>query len=62
METWVSVLDKLETLGQLESEAEHTSELTPVLRRLGFPLADQKRIRTRITADGWLDLALTPGS
>lgn len=58
--TWEAVLNEVEQLGQLEAEAEHTSELTPVLSRLGFPLADQKRIRKQITADGWLDLALTP--
>lgn len=58
--TWEVVLSELESLLQLEEDAEHTSETTPILTRLGFPLADQQRARTRMTADGWLDLALTP--
>jgi chromosome segregation protein len=58
--TWEDVLGELEEILQLEEDVEHTSESTPVLTRLEFPLADQQRIRSRITADGWLDLALTP--
>lgn len=58
--TWEVVLTELESLLQLEEDASHTSEATPNLTRLGFPLADQQRARTRMTADGWLDLALTP--
>ncbi len=60
LESWEEVLTELEAIMQLEADVEHTSESTPVLSRLGFPLADQQRIRSRITADGWLDLALTP--
>jgi type III restriction enzyme len=58
--TWEEVLIELEAILQLEEDVEHSSESTPVLSRLGFPLADQQRIRSRMTADGWLDLALTP--
>lgn len=58
--SWEVVLTELESLLQLEEDAEHTSETTPYLTRLGFPLADQQRARTRMTADGWLDLSLTP--
>ncbi len=60
LETWESVLGELEELLLLEEDAEHTSETTPNLTRLGFPVPDQRRARTRMTADGWLDLALTP--
>jgi type III restriction enzyme len=58
--TWESVLEELEHLLLLGDESEHTSEMTPNLSRLGLPLADQKRVRGRITPDGWLDLALIP--
>ncbi|MDN5762432.1 MAG: AAA family ATPase [Microlunatus sp.] len=58
--TWEVVLSELESLLQLEADAVHTSQTTPNLTRLGFPLADQQRARSRMTADGWLDLALTP--
>lgn len=58
--TWEAVLGELEAIMLLEEDAEHTTETTPVLSRLEFPLADQQRIRSRITADGLLDLALTP--
>jgi chromosome segregation protein len=58
--TWELVLTELESLLRLEEDAVHTSETTPILTRLGFPLADQQRARTRMTADGWLDVALTP--
>jgi len=60
LETWELVLGELEGLLLLEEDAAHTSETTPNLTRLGFPLQDQQRARTRMTADGWLDLALTP--
>jgi type III restriction enzyme len=60
LETWELVLDEIEGLLLLEEDAVHTSETTPNLTRLGFPLQDQQRARTRMTADGWLDLALTP--
>ncbi|GAB2992022.1 TrlF family AAA-like ATPase [Amycolatopsis acidiphila] len=58
--TWEEVLNEIESILLLEEDAEHTSEATPNLTRLGFPLADQQRIRNRITPDAWLDLALTP--
>ena len=58
--TWESVLNELEHLLLLEQDASHTSEMTPNLTRLGFPLQDQQRAKTRMTVDGWLDLALTP--
>jgi type III restriction enzyme len=60
LETWEKVLREIEAIMQLEEDVEHTSEMTPELSRLGFPLPDQQRIRSRITADGWLDLALMP--
>ncbi|WP_420110759.1 TrlF family AAA-like ATPase, partial [Pseudactinotalea sp.] len=58
--TWQSVLSELEYLLLLEEGAAHTSETTPNLSRLGFAIEDQQRARTSMTADGWLDLALTP--
>lgn len=57
--SWEEVLVELERLLLFDGDADHTTELTPVLSRLGFPLADQVRIRSRMTPDGWLDLALT---
>lgn len=57
--TWEEVLSELETIMLLDDDEAHTSESTPNLSRLGFPLADQFRIRRRLSADGWLDLALT---
>lgn len=58
--TWELVLGELEKLLLLEEDATHTSETTPNLTRLGFPVADQQRARTKMTVDGWLDLTLTP--
>lgn len=57
--SWEEVLVELERLLLFDGDADHTTELTPVLSRLGYPLADQVRIRSRLTPDGWLDLALT---
>jgi hypothetical protein len=57
--TWESVLDELEFLMLLESDAEVTSEQTPVLSRLGLAITDQKRIAPQITPEGWLELSLT---
>ena len=57
---WEEILNELETIMQLEPDVEHSSEVTPVLSRLQFPMADQQRIRSKLTADRWLDLALTP--
>jgi chromosome segregation protein len=56
---WELSLRELEVLMLLSEGATHTSELTPTLSRLELPVADQNRIRSRITPDGWLDLALT---
>ncbi len=58
--TWEEVLNEIESILLLEADAQHTSEATPNLTRLGFPIADQHRIRTQITPDSWLDLSLTP--
>jgi type III restriction enzyme len=58
--TWETVLDELEQLMLLQPDTPLTSELTPTLSRLGFPTADQERIRDNLSADGWLDLVLTP--
>jgi type III restriction enzyme len=60
VETWELVLAELESLLLLLEDAAHTSQTTPNLTRLGFTLQDQQRARARITADGWLELALTP--
>jgi len=58
--TWETVLLDLENISRLNADDQHTSELTPNLSRLEFPLASQQGLRKQITADGWLDLALTP--
>jgi predicted nucleic acid-binding Zn-ribbon protein len=58
--TWEEVLRELERLLLMGDNGELTSEMTPVLTRLDFSLADQRRIRPKLTPDGWLDLALTP--
>lgn len=60
MATWEEVLRELERLLLMSDDGELTSEITPVLTRLDFPLVDQRRIRPKLTPDGWLDLALTP--
>ena len=57
--TWEAVLAELETISRLDADAELTSETTPILSRLAFPVTSQQRLRGRISADGWLDLALT---
>lgn len=56
---WESVLAELEIISQLDADAELTSETTPILSRLEFPVSSQQRLYGRISADGWLDLALT---
>jgi len=58
--TWEAVLAELEALLLAEDGLDLTSEATPNLTRLGFPLPDQQRLRSRMTVDAWLDLALTP--
>lgn len=57
--TWNKVLDELELIAQLDADATIRSSDTPTMSRLGLGVADQDRARTRLTADGWLDLALT---
>lgn len=57
--TWELVLDELEWLMLREPDAEVKSEQTPTLSRLGFAPADQMRVISRLTPDGWLDLSLT---
>ncbi|WP_114797090.1 TrlF family AAA-like ATPase [Gaiella occulta] len=58
--TWETALAELETLVLMGEDGELTSEVTPTLTRLGLPLADQDKVRRKITPDGWLDIALTP--
>jgi len=58
--TWETLLDELEGLLLLDPDADLTSEMTPVLTRLGLAVADQKRILPKVSPDSWLDLALTP--
>lgn len=60
LDTWNAVLDELESILQMDPETPVKSSATPVMSRLGFPVADQDKLRTRLTSDGWLDLALTP--
>lgn len=57
--TWELVLQELESLMLLEPDADVKSEQTPTLSRLGFAVADQKKIIPKLTPDGWLDLSLT---
>lgn len=52
------VLEELESLTLLEPDADVSSEQTPSLSRLGFTVADQKRVAPKLTPDGWLDLSL----
>jgi chromosome segregation protein len=54
-----AAVQELEGLTLLEEDASVTSEQFPVLARLGLVPADLKRIASRLTADGWLALALT---
>lgn len=56
--TWEVVLEELESLTLLEPDADVSSERTPSLSRLGFTVADQKRVAPKLTPDGWLDLSL----
>jgi chromosome segregation protein len=59
IDTWETALTELEQLLLTEPDTEMTTELAPVLSRLGFQPADQSRIIPKLTPDGWLDLALT---
>lgn len=56
--TWELVLEELESLMLLETDADVKSEQTPTLSRLGFAVSDQKKVIPRLTPDGWLDLSL----
>jgi energy-coupling factor transporter ATP-binding protein EcfA2 len=58
--TWELLLTELESLTLLEADVEIRSEQTPNLSRLGITISDQKKIVSRLTSDGWLDLSLTP--
>jgi chromosome segregation protein len=60
LDTWQGVLTELEVVLLVGPEGELTSEVTPTLSRLGVPVADQRKVQARMSADGWLDLALTP--
>lgn len=60
LESWNKVLDELELIIHLDPDTNVRSSDTPTMSRLGFLVPDQERARTRLTADGWLDLALTP--
>lgn len=57
--TWQLVLDELELLAQGDADEPVTTEMAPNCGRLGFPGADLLRIRSKLTPDGWLLLALT---
>jgi chromosome segregation protein len=56
---WEAALAELEAISQLDVDAVLTSETTPILSRLEFPVSSQQRLCGRISVDGWLDLALT---
>ena len=58
--TWETALVELEGLTNLEEDAAITSEPFPVLSRLGLRVADLKKVASRLTADGWLSLTVTP--
>ncbi len=58
--TWEAALLELEALTMVGEEEEPTTERFPVLARLGLPVADLRRVTSRLTPDKWLTLALTP--
>lgn len=60
LETREAVLGELEQLLLVPEGTDFTSELSPTLTRLGIGLADQQRLRVRMSVDAWLDLTLTP--
>jgi len=60
MATWEAAVTELELLSSNGEDFEINSESYPVLGRLGLSVADLKRVASRLTADGWLALALTP--
>ncbi len=59
VETWDVILDEIERVIQMDPDVAVRSADPPTLSRLGFPVAEQHRLRTKLTADRWLDLALT---
>lgn len=60
--TWETAITELEALTIVDEDTPLTSEPYPTLARLGLPVADLKRVASRLNADGWLSLALTPVS
>jgi chromosome segregation protein len=58
--SWEAAVTEMEGLTHLDDDAVITSEQFPVLARLSFSPADLQRIASKLTADGWLALALTP--
>jgi type III restriction enzyme len=58
--SWELALQEFEELMLMEPDAEVSTEQTKTLSRLGLSPDDQKRIRPKLTPDGWLDLSLTP--
>jgi chromosome segregation protein len=58
--TWEAAVSELEGLTVIENDAPLTSEQIPVLARLGMPVADMKKVATKINGDSWLALALGP--
>jgi type III restriction enzyme len=59
-DSWSAALNELELLIGIEVDQELTTEAIPTLARLGFKVSDAKRMATRLTPDGWLEVALTP--
>lgn len=57
--SWEGALVELELLMLMEPDADIRTEQTKTLSRLGLTIEDQKRIRPKLSPDGWLDLSLT---
>lgn len=58
--TWETAITELEALTIVDEDTLITSEQYPVLARLGLPATELKRVASKLNADGWLSLALTP--
>lgn len=59
--TWELALTELEQLAVIEDmEVEITREMCPTLAGLGLAPADLKRVASKLTPEGWLNVALTP--